>query len=111
MFSLTDIAYAYGTNPQAQSAEGTPQSPLIGFMPIILIFVVFYFLLIRPQRKQQKEHTLMIQNLKKNDDVITNGGIHGTIVNVKDKTFVIRIDENVKVEVQKGSILGLKKKQ
>lgn len=110
MFSLTDIAYAYGTNPQAQSTEGAPQSPLIGLMPIVLIFVVFYFILIRPQRKQQKERAQMIENLKKNDDVITTGGIHGTIVNVKDNTFVLRIADDVKIEIQKSYIVALKKK-
>ena len=78
-------------------------------MPIIFIFAIFYFLLIRPQQKKQKEHGKMIQELKKNDEVVTNGGVHGTIVNVKDTTFVLKIDENVKVEINKTAIAYLKK--
>jgi len=107
MFYLVGMAYAAGANPQSQSSQPHPLSSLI---PIILIFVVFYFLLIRPQRKQQKEHAKMIENLKKNDEVITNGGIHGTIVAVKDNTFILRIADNVKIEIQKSYIAGLKKK-
>ena len=76
----------------------------------ILIFFIFYFLLIRPQKKQQDEHKKMVAGLKKNDDVITSGGIYGTIVNVKEHTIILKIDDNVKVEVQKNSITTLKRK-
>ena len=82
------------------------QSQLIA---IILIFVVFYFLLIRPQKKAQEEHKKMIAALKKNDEVITAGGIHGVIANVKDTTVTLKVDDNVKVEVQKSSITSIKK--
>jgi len=85
-------------------------SPLLNLMPIILIFIVFYFLLIRPQKKTQDAHKKMIASLKKNDEVITAGGIHGTIVNVKDHTVTLKVDDNVKVEVQKGSISTMKRK-
>ena len=84
--------------------------PLMNLMPIILIFVVFYFLLIRPQKKSQDEHKKMVASLKKNDEVITAGGIHGTIVNVKDHTVTLKVDDNVKVEVQKSSISTMKRK-
>jgi len=83
-------------------------NPLMQLIPFILIFVVFYFMLIMPQRKQQKEHQKMIANLKKNDEVVTASGIHGTIVNVKDSTVILRVDENVKIEVEKVSIAALK---
>ena len=76
----------------------------------ILIFFIFYFLLIRPQKKQQDEHKKMVAGLKKNDEVITSGGIHGTIVNVKEHTIILKIDDNVKVEVQKNGIATLKRK-
>lgn len=79
-------------------------------MPLIFLFAVFYFLLIRPQKKQQKEHKAMIANLKKNDQVTTSGGIHGTIVAVKDKTFTLRIDEGTKIEVDKNAVSYLKNK-
>lgn len=84
--------------------------PLMNLMPIILIFIVFYFLLIKPQRKAQDEHKKMIAGLKKNDEVITAGGIHGTIVNVKEHTVTLKVDDNVKVEVQKSGISTMKRK-
>ena len=82
---------------------------IASLMPIIFIFAIFYFLLIRPQQKKQREHQKMVSELKKNDEVVTNGGIHGTVVNVKDTTLTLRIDENVKVEVNKNAIAYLKK--
>ncbi len=85
-------------------------NPLFNLLPIILIFIIFYFLLIRPQKKQQDEHKKMIASLKKNDDVITAGGIHGTIVNVKEHTVTLKVDDNVKVEVQKSSIATMKRR-
>jgi preprotein translocase subunit YajC len=89
-------------------AQTPAPSPIVSFIPLILIFAVFYFLLIRPQKQKQIEHQNMINNLKKNDEVITAGGIHGTIVNVKDKSVVLRVDENVKIEVEKSSISVVK---
>ncbi|MDD5073383.1 MAG: preprotein translocase subunit YajC [Candidatus Omnitrophica bacterium] len=84
---------------------------IASFLPLILIFVVFYFLLIRPQQKQKKEHEEMVKNLAKNDEVITSGGIHGTIVNVKDTSVVLRIDDNSKMEVEKYAIAYTTKKR
>ena len=90
----------------------TPQvNPLVNLFPLILIFVIFYFLLIRPQKAKEKEHSKMLTNLNKNDEVVTSGGIHGTIVNVKDKTVVLRIDDNVKMEIEKNAIAYVKKMQ
>ncbi len=77
---------------------------LVTFFPLIIIFVIFYFLLIRPQKQQEKEHQKMLSALAKNDEVVTTGGIHGTVVNVKDKSVVIRVDDNVKIEVEKNCI-------
>lgn len=82
----------------------TSQGGLVSFFPFILIFVIFYFLLIRPQKQQQKKHEQTIANLKKNDEVVTTGGIHGTIVNVKDKTFVLRVDDNSRIEIDKNAV-------
>ena len=78
-------------------------------VPYLLIFIIFYFLLIRPQRQQQKQHKERITNLKKNDEVVTSGGIHGTIVNVKDTTIIIRIDDNVKMEIDKEAVATVSK--
>lgn len=84
-------------------------SPIISLIPIFLVFMIFYFLLIRPQQKRQKEHQNLIAGLKKNDEIVTTGGIHGTIVNVKDTTFVLKVDENVKIEIDKSAVAYLKK--
>lgn len=92
--------------PQTQAVN-----PLINLFPLILIFAIFYFLIIRPQKTKEKEHKTMLNNLNKNDEVVTTGGIYGTIVNVKDKTLILRIDENVKIEVEKNCIAYIKKKQ
>ena len=100
--------YAMGQTQQAQGAEAP--NPLVSLMPLILMFVVFYFLLIRPQQKKQKEHRRMLSELKKNDEVVTSGGIHGTIVNIKDKTYSLRVDDNVKIEVSKSAIATVKKR-
>jgi preprotein translocase subunit YajC len=84
-------------------------NPLMNFVPLILIFVIFYFMLIRPQRQKEKEHQKMLGAVAKNDEVVTSSGIHGTIVNVKDKTVILRVDENVKIEVEKNCIAYVKK--
>ncbi len=73
-------------------------------MPLLLIFLVMYFFLIRPQVKQQKELARMQGKLKKNDEVVTVGGIHGTVVNVKDSVVTLRVDDNVRLDVDKSSI-------
>jgi len=84
-------------------------NPIINLVPLALIFVIFYFMLIRPQRQKEKEHQKTLRNLNKNDEVVTSSGIHGTIVNVKEKTIILRIDENVKVELEKNCIAFVKK--
>ncbi len=91
--------------------EQSQPTALVQLLPLIFLFVVFYFLLIRPQRKKQIEHQKMIESLKKNDEVVTVGGIHGTIINVKEKTFIIRVDDNVKIEVDKSSVAYVKKQR
>ena len=76
------------------------------FIPLILIFVIFYFFLIRPQQKKVKEHKLMVENLKRGDKVITSGGIVGSIERVMDNDKVeVVISENVKVEVIKSTVI------
>ena len=84
-------------------------NPLINLLPLIIIFVIFYYLLIRPQKLSQKEHQKMIENLNKNDEIVTTGGLHGKIINLKEKTLILRIDENVKVEIEKNCVAYLKK--
>jgi preprotein translocase subunit YajC len=91
--------------PQSTAAV----NPLVQFFPLILIFIIFYFLLIRPQKQKEKEHQKMLLGIDKNDEIVTLGGIHGTVVNVKEKTLTLRIDENVKMEIEKNSVAYIKK--
>ena len=77
-------------------------SPLI---PLALMGLVMYFLLIRPQQQQQKKLEKMQKEMKKNDTVVTYGGIHGTVVNVKEETVILRVDDNVRLEVDKSAVV------
>jgi preprotein translocase subunit YajC len=84
-------------------------NPVVSLLPLIMIFFIFYFMISKPQKARQKEHENMLKNLKKNDDVVTTGGIHGTIVDVKDKTVVLKVDDNTKILVEKSAIAVVKK--
>jgi len=85
------------------AGEGS-QSLFWTFFPMILIFVVFYFLLIAPARKKQKKHAEMLDNLKTGDKVITNGGIHGTVVGVSEQLIQLRIAEKIKIDISKQAV-------
>ena len=87
--------------PAEQAVNPLFATPLPAY---ILIFLVFYFLLIRPQQKKQKEHKEQVSKIKKNDQIVTAGGIHGTVSLVKDATVVVRVDDKVKIEFDKESI-------
>ena len=89
--------------------EGGQGNSLYSLAPIILIIVIFYFLLIRPQQKRQKEHQSMINELKKGDNVITAGGIHGTVTGVADNVATVEIANNTRIKVTKSSIAAVKK--
>ena len=85
---------------------------IVQFIPLILIFVIFYFFLIRPQQKRVKEHKAMVQSLKRGDEIVTSGGIIGTIDRVmEDDRIEVIIGENVKVQVIKTTITSLLKKE
>ena len=79
-------------------------SPFLQFVPLIFLFVVFYFLLIRPQQKKQKDHATMLSKLEKNDEIVTAGGVHATVISVGEKTAIIRIADNVRVEIEKSAV-------
>ena len=83
---------------------------ITSLMPLALIFVIMYMLIIRPQQKKQKDQQQMIDSLKKGDDIVTNGGIHGTIVGVKEreKTLIVKIADNVKIELSRGTVARVK---
>ena len=86
--------------------EGGP-SLLTSFIPILLLFVIFYFLLIRPQQKKQKQHQEMLKTLAKGTRVVTAGGIHGTVVGMKENIVVLRIADQVTIEINRGSVSGI----
>ncbi|MFH1352041.1 MAG: preprotein translocase subunit YajC [bacterium] len=103
MMLFETLLFAAGAPAQA------PASAFTGFMPLILIFVIFYFLLIRPQQKQAKEHRKMLAALKKGDRVTTSGGIIGTIVGLGDKDIVVKISDNCNVSFVRGSVTAVLK--
>lgn len=86
-------------------AGGSPQGGgLLGLLPIVLIFVLFYFLLIRPQQKRQKQHKEMVGNLKKGDEVVTVGGTLGKITDVGDNFVTLAVNDNVEIKVQRHAV-------
>jgi preprotein translocase subunit YajC len=90
------IAFAQGGFPEA----------LVQLFPLLIIFAIFYFLLIAPARKRQKALQSLIDNLQRGDQVITNGGIYGEVVSVKDGDLVLEIADNVKIRVSRSAIAG-----
>ncbi|HVN87059.1 MAG TPA: preprotein translocase subunit YajC [Candidatus Binatia bacterium] len=93
----------------AQAAGGAPPA-LVSFAPLLLVFVVFYFLLIRPQQQKAKDHRQMLENLKKNDEVITAGGLYGRVVNLESRIVTLEIAPNVRVRVDRPQIAELAKR-
>jgi len=91
----------------AQAAPGGGPSPIVNLLPLALIFVVFYFLLIRPQQQKAKEHRQMLANLKRNDEVITSGGLYGKVVALNDKVVTLEIAPNVRVRVERPQVSSL----
>ncbi len=92
------------SNPQ--SGEGSP-SLLVSFIPILLIFIIFYLLLILPQQKKQKQHQSMLNALRKGDRIVTNAGIYGTVQDVKEQMVVLKIAEDVKIEIVKNAVAAV----
>lgn len=90
----------------AQPASGGAQSnPIMTFLPLVLIIVVFYFFMIRPQMKKQKEVAAFRNSLAKGDKVVTTGGIYGKILELKDNYVLLQIDDNVKIRVDKAALV------
>lgn len=105
MFSFfVDTAHAMGAQGQSGS-----DNPILGFMPFILIMVVFYFLMIRPQQKRQKAHQTMLDAIKRGDNIVTNGGLIGKVTGVTDENLTVEIAQDVKVKVLRSAIASIKK--
>jgi len=90
---------------------GEQSNPLAMFLPLILIFVVFYFFIIRPQKKKEDQRKSMVEAVKKNDRVITIGGIHGTVTQVDDTSVLVQVDNNTKLRFEKSSLSSVNAKE
>jgi preprotein translocase subunit YajC len=99
------VAYAMGT--AGQGGNGGASSQFAAFVPLILMVGIFYFLLIRPQQKKQKDHRQMLSNLQKGDVVVTQGGLQGKITGITETVATLEIAEKVRVKIQRGYIAAL----
>mgnify|MGYP000621819934 CR=1 FL=1 len=93
------------SNAHAQAAAGGTEQQLLGFLPIILMFAVLYFLMIRPQMKKQKEHRAMIDALAKGDEVATAGGVLGKVSSLSEGYMSLEISAGVEVQVQRSAVI------
>jgi preprotein translocase subunit YajC len=104
---MAGIAYAQATAASSSPTAAGGLASFGQFVPLILIFVVFYFLLIRPQQKKAQEQQDFLSNLQKGDKVMTGGGIHGTITGLTDTAVTLEIADNVRIKVQRGYVLPM----
>lgn len=104
---MLGLAFAMAA-PEGAPAGGGMMSQLQGLIPLIFMFAIFYFLLIRPQQKKAKEHRALLESLKRGDQVVTAGGMHGKVVAIDDQTVVLEIASGVNVKFNKGYIASVK---
>ena len=97
--------------PSVAHAQGDPAGPapgpIVSFMPIALMFVILYFLLIRPQQKRTREHDTLISGLKRNDEIVTSGGIHGRIHAIHDAVLTVEIAPNVRIRLDRQQVASV----
>jgi preprotein translocase subunit YajC len=107
-----DWVYAMGTGPGGAGAGGAaPGGGMMGALfPLLLMFLVFYILLIRPQQKRTKEHREFLNSLKKGDEVITSGGIYGKVTGITENVVTLEVADKVRIKVQRGNVSGMKPK-
>ena len=99
-----NVAFAMG---QAGGAGAGGGNPIAAFAPLIIMFAIFYFLLIRPQQKKAKQHSETLANLKRGDKIVTSGGICGQIVDINGDVITLDVDENTKIRVKRSFVSGL----
>ena len=104
-FSLGPLIRLMGAPPGGEPPSGP--AAIMNFLPLIAIVAIFYFLIIRPQNKKQKETQKMLSALKKGDRIVTIGGIHGTIQTVRESTVIVRVDENTKMEFSRSAVSSI----
>jgi preprotein translocase subunit YajC len=110
------LLLAQAASPAASPAGGQPLSPIqqllsTSMFPVLVVMGLFLFLTFRSQQKKTKEHQTLISSLKTGDKVVTTGGIHGLISNVKDQTVIVKVADNVKIEVDKAAVATVFKRQ
>ena len=99
---MAGIAWAQGAG-----GAGAGPGPLVNLLPIALMFVILYFLMIRPQQQRTREHETMVQNLKRGDEVVTTGGIHGRIQAIADKVLTVEIAPNVRIRLDRDQVASI----
>ncbi|MBE9595183.1 MAG: preprotein translocase subunit YajC [Proteobacteria bacterium] len=104
---MFNLVYAMGTGG---TGGGTGGGGLGAFLPLIIIFAIFYFLLIRPQQKKSKQHKQLLTDLKKGDKVVSSGGLHGVITGLSDDVVTVEISPKIRVKITRGSIAGVIRK-
>ena len=102
MFFWESVAHAMGAAPQGDGAAGG--NPITAFAPLIIMFVIFYFLLIRPQQKKAKQHKELLSNIKKGDHVLTSGGIYGRVTASADDVMTVEISSGVEIKINRNFI-------
>ena len=107
MFPFEQVAHAMA--PSGGSGDGGPMSTIVQFAPLVLIFVIFWFLVIRPQQKKSKVHREMVAALKRGDEVFTDSGIRGTIQRIGEETVSLEIAPKVVIRIQRGRIADVAK--
>ncbi len=89
---------------------GAEPNPIATFLPLVLIFVVFYFFIIRPQKKKENERKTMIEAVKKGDKVITIGGLYGNVTQVDESSLLVQVDTNTKLRIEKSAVARVEQK-
>jgi preprotein translocase subunit YajC len=102
------LAYAMGTGGTGTGGAG---GGFGAFLPLIIMFAIFYFLLIRPQQKKAKQHREMLASIKKGDKVVSSGGLHGVVTGITDELVTMEIAPKIRVKVSRGSISGVGRKE
>jgi len=94
--------------PESSAAAAAP-GPMAMLFPLAMMFLIFYVLVFRPQAKARREHQTMLKGLKKHDEVVTTGGLIGSVVNLKPDTVTLKVDENVRVEIERSAVTRVMK--
>lgn len=105
------FSFLFAAQQQAPTGQPRSGSMLTALVPFILVFVIFYLLIIMPQRKRQKKHQTMVEALKPGDRIITSGGIYGTVMGVQQDRIELKVAANVKIEITKSSVAVIREPQ